>query len=449
MKKVIHFTKARFIMITISIVIIATGIVGTVVQGGLNYGIDFQAGLSQRVQIAPVAMKVSYNGDDDVRFNILSGEVSVDLFTKDGITTSHSYNLSDYKTIGELCSAMSEIPSLVIEDIATDVSTDKIISLSYLMDLSEDAAVVNYTNEGSGTYISIDEIRDVISVAGDPQIQIVGSDDAQEYLIRLEDDGSEDFSDTASTKVSSLLEKEFGEGTVIVKQADYVGPRYSQSLGQSVVLLVGLALALILLYIWLRFELSFAVSAIIALAHDVSIMIGFIGITQMEVVTATVAAVLTIVGYSLNDTIVVFDRIRENRTLMRDSDLKTVIDTSITQSLSRTLITSITTLVAVLAIYIFASGQIKDFALAMIVGVVVGTYSSIFIASPILLGWINSRRKKKLAKDNKKYGNLAAVKTADVVTSEDSSETSSDSNASKIVEIPTIERKKKGKRKKK
>ena len=115
----------------------------------------------------------------------------------------------------------------------------------------------------------------------------------------------------------------------------------------------------------------------------------------MEFVTATVAAVLTIVGYSLNDTIVVFDRIRENRQLMRDADLKTIVNTSITQSLSRTLITSITTLLAVVAIYIFATGQIRDFALAMIIGVVIGTYSSIFIASPVLLGMDKFKKKEK------------------------------------------------------
>ena len=138
----------------------------------------------------------------------------------------------------------------------------------------------------------------------------VGAEDAQEYLIRLEDDGTDNFSDTDSAKVSNLLEEKYGIGTVIVKQADYVGPRYSQDLGRAVILLVGLAICLILVYIWIRFELAFAVSAIIALAHDVAIMIGFIGAFQMEVVTATVAAVLTIVGYSLNDTIVVFDRNR-------------------------------------------------------------------------------------------------------------------------------------------
>ena len=445
MKRVINFTKIRFIMFIISAVLIISGIAGTFLMGGWNLGIDFQSGLSQRVQIAPVAMEVSYTGDEEVRFNILNGRVSIDIFTADGKSDSYSYTLSDYATVDDLAKALSELSSLVAVPVTPDTEAVKLLSLAYLIDLSEDTAVVNYTNEGSGSFVGIDEIRNILSVVGDPQIQVVGNEDAQEFLIRLEDDGTKDFSDTTSAEILNVLESEYGTGSVIVKQSDYVGPRFSADLGRSVILLVGLALALILLYIWIRFELAFAVSAIIALAHDVAFLLGFIGITQMEVVTATVAAVLTIVGYSLNDTIVVFDRIRENRQLMRDADLKTIINTSITQSLSRTLITSITTLLAVSAIYIFATGQIRDFALAMMIGVIIGTYSSIFIASPVLLGWINVRRSRKLAKDNLKYGKSAAVKGIE----EKSDNGSEDSVKTGPVEIPSVERKKKGKRKKK
>ncbi len=445
MKRVINFTKIRFIMFAVSAVLIIAGIVGTIAMGGWNLGIDFQSGLSQRIQIAPVAMEVSYIGDEEVRFNILNGEAGIDVFTNDGKTESYKYVLADYEDTADLMQAMMEIPSLTINLVAGDAPAEKLLSLAFLVDLSEETAIVNYTNAGSATYIEIDEIRDVLSDVGEPQIQVVGSADEQEFLVRLEDDGSKNFSETVAAKILNLLESEYGKGAVIVKQSDYVGPRFSSDLGRSVILLVGLALALILLYIWIRFELAFAVSAIIALAHDVALLLGFIGITQMEVVTATVAAVLTIVGYSLNDTIVVFDRIRENRSLMRDSDLKTIINTSITQSLSRTLITSITTLLAVLAIYIFATGQIRDFALAMIVGVVIGTYSSIFIASPVLLGWINTRRSRKLSKDNLKYGKPAAVKKIEEKVEEKNEE----ERSAKIVEIPSAERKKKGKRKKK
>ena len=446
MKKVINFTKLRFIMFAVSAVIIIAGIGGTIGQGGLNLGIDFQSGLSQRVQIAPVAMEVSYLGEEEARFNILNGEVSIDIFTTDGKTESWNYLLADYATAGDVMKAMMEVPSLSVNLIDASAPAAKILSLAYLVDMRDGSAIVNYSNEGSSSYVGIDEIRNILASVGAPQIQVVGSDDLQEFLVRLEDDGTSDFSATAAAKIFNLLEAEYGTGTVIVKQSDYVGPRFSADLGQSVILLAGLAFALILLYIWFRFELAFAVSAIIALVHDVAILMGFIGLTRMEFSTAIVAAVLTIVGYSLNDTIVVFDRIRENRGLMRDTDIKTVINTSITQSLSRTLITSVTTLLAVAAIYIFASGQIKDFALAMIVGVVIGTYSSIFIASPVLLGWINTKRKKKLEKDNIKYKTSTSAKK---ISSADADENNSEDNSLKVVEIPSAERKLKKKKKKK
>ena len=159
------------------------------------------------------------------------------------------------------------------------------------------------------------------------------------------------------------------------------------------------AFALIFVYILFRFRAAFAVGALLALIHDIAIMLGVLGTLQLEISTATIAAVLTIVGYSLNDTIVIFDRIRENDTLMRDADAELVINTSITQSLSRTLITSLTTLVAVLAIYLFSTSSIKTFALSLMIGVVVGTYSSMFVAAPTVLIWrrILARRSRPAA----------------------------------------------------
>ena len=447
MKKVINFTKLRFVMFALSIILIVAGLGGTFLGKGLNLGIDFKSGLSQRVQIAPVAMEVSYAGDEEVRFNILNGRVSLDIFTRQGTSESYSYRLADYDSVAGLASAMEEVPSLMINIAAADAPAANILSLAYLVDLSEGSAIVNYSSSGSANPISIDDIRAVLTDIGEPQIQTVGSSDSQEFLIRLEDDGSKDFSKTASDRLYSILEAEYGAGAVIIKQSDYVGPRFSADLGRSVILLVGLALALILIYIWFRFELAFAVSAIVALAHDVAILIGFIGLSRIEVNTAIVAAVLTIIGYSLNDTIVVFDRIRENRQLMKDSDIKHVVNTSITQSLSRTIITSVTTLLAVIAIYIFATGQIKDFALAMIVGVIVGTYSSIFIASPVFLGWVSLRRRRKLARDKMKYGTSAPKLKSE--PSEPSAESESPAPSTQKMEIPTVERKKKGKRKKK
>jgi preprotein translocase subunit SecF len=177
-----------------------------------------------------------------------------------------------------------------------------------------------------------------------------------------------------------------------VRSTDFVGRRFSQILSQQAVWLVVVALLLIMVYVGFRFRPEYSVAALVAVAHDVLVLVGVLGTFQLEVSTATIAALLTIVGYSLNDTIVIFDRVRENVSLMRDADLRRVIDTSITQSLSRTVITSLTTLLAVVAIFVFATGPIETFALAVIIGVIVGTYSSMYIASPIVLLLQRGRR---------------------------------------------------------
>ncbi len=232
----------------------------------------------------------------------------------------------------------------------------------------------------------IDVVRSALGTLENPQIQTIGNASNQEYAIKVKQVGeSKTFSTEVEGKIRAALGQRFGEGKVQILQTEYVGPRFSSDLASQALFLTLFALLLIMLYAWFRFKLAYALAAIAATIHDPLFMIGFIGATQMEVSTATVAAVLTIIGYSINDTIVVFDRIRENVRLMRETQFPVIIDTSITQSLSRTIITSLTTIIAILAVYIFGSGDVRYFALNVIVGIVVGTYSSIFIASPVLL----------------------------------------------------------------
>jgi preprotein translocase subunit SecF len=172
---------------------------------------------------------------------------------------------------------------------------------------------------------------------------------------------------------------------------------------------------LILVYIWIRYKQNYAFSAIAAIFHDVLFLLGFIGVFQLEFSTATIAAVLTIIGYSLNDTIVIFDRIRENTKVLREKTFEDIINISVTQSLSRTIITSVTTLIAVTAIFILATGSIQTFALNLIVGVLVGTYSSVFIASSILLSWNTSnskRAKNSVRSKNKDEGKIIKINKA-------------------------------------
>lgn len=236
------------------------------------------------------------------------------------------------------------------------------------------------------TSATIEQVRSSLASISGVQVQTLGADGEQRYSIRVlaaDQDAGEAVN--LGADVLSILRNEFGDAAVTEESSEFVGPQFSANLAQQTFLLTGVALGLILLYIWVRFRLAYAVSAIVPLIHDVAFMLVFIGAFQIEVSTATVAAVLTVIGYSLNDTIVIFDRIRENEGLMRGAGFYEVVNTSITQSLTRTLITSLTTLLAVIAIFIFSTGTIQDFALNLIVGVVVGTYSSIAIASPALL----------------------------------------------------------------
>jgi preprotein translocase subunit SecF len=234
---------------------------------------------------------------------------------------------------------------------------------------------------GDAAQIEIGEVRSALSSIEGSEVQSIGPQDAKQFTVRVRDDGSVDrFEDVVSAQVIEALSQAFGSAEVL--EQSYVGPRFSQDLTTQALMLVSLAIGLILLYLWFRFRIAYAVSSVVALVHDIAIMVGFFGTFQIELTSATIAAILTIVGYSLNDTIVIFDRIRENEKLLSDQKINFIVNASITQSLSRTLITSLTTLVAVVAIFVFTTGQIKDFALALIVGIFVGTYSSIYVASP-------------------------------------------------------------------
>ncbi|OQX28831.1 MAG: protein-export membrane protein SecF [Spirochaeta sp. LUC14_002_19_P3] len=275
-------------------------------------------------------------------------------------------------------------------------------------------AGINLTAELPDT-ANEEAIRDALAEYN-PRIQTVGTE-GNRYIIRIADDETTgNFQQTISKAVGSSLTSRFGQAQIISEE--YIGTSFAGSLATQTIWATLIALGLILLYVWIRFKFNYAVSAIIAIFHDVLFLLGFIGAVQLEFSTATIAAVLTIIGYSLNDTIVIFDRIRENSRILKEKGFNEVIDISVTQSLSRTLITSVTTLLAVLAILVFAVGTIRDFALSLTVGIIVGTYSSVFVASPILLVWHNrdvKRIHRKLATPEAVAGTVAVHKPKAIV----------------------------------
>lgn len=190
-------------------------------------------------------------------------------------------------------------------------------------------------------------------------------------------------------ELSSLLQEDFYLGSFTVISLESVGPKVGQELRDRASNAIIFSLIGMLIYIAFRFRPIYGLAAIVALFHDVFITVGVFAITNQEISLTVVAALLTLVGYSINDTIVVFDRVRENLRLMRRSDLTTVINTSINQTLNRTIMTSGMTFLAVSALYLFGGQVLKGFSFALVVGIIVGTYSSVAIASPIVLWWQN------------------------------------------------------------
>ena len=219
---------------------------------------------------------------------------------------------------------------------------------------------------------------------GDVEVQEFGAPD--DVMIRIQQqDGGDEAQQAALQSVRDAL----GDG-VDYRRVEVVGPRVSGELVQNGIIGVLTALVGVLLYIWFRFEWHFAVGAIVATIHDVVLTIGMFSALQLDFALASIAAILTIVGYSLNDTVVVYDRVRENLRRYKKRPLAELLDLSINQMLSRTILTSLTTLLALVSLYIFGGEVLRSFVFAMIWGVVVGTYSSIFIAAPILL-WLGLR----------------------------------------------------------
>ena len=229
--------------------------------------------------------------------------------------------------------------------------------------------------------IKINEIRSAFSNMdlGDLNVKEFGK--KGDYLIKFE---KKEFNKIVNIK--SIKENVVNKLGVDVnfRRIENVGPKVSAELLNSGLIAICLALGAMLFYIWIRFEWQFSLGSIVAIFHDVLITIGIFSILSLEVNLSIVAAVLTIVGYSMNDTVVIYDRIRENLSKYSSSTIDDVSNTSINETLSRTIITSVTTLLALGSIYVLGGEILKGFSLAMIIGVIIGTYSSIFVASPIL-----------------------------------------------------------------
>ena len=229
--------------------------------------------------------------------------------------------------------------------------------------------------------INVSSLRDNLNQMdlGDVSVKKFGND--QDYLVKFENkDNKKDIIEAIKTSLDNSFGNNFD-----FRRVENVGPKVSAELLKSGIIAISVSLAIMLIYIWIRFEWQFSLGAIIALFHDVIITLGLFSLLNLEINLSIIAAVLTIVGYSMNDTVVIFDRVRENLRKYSDIKIFEITNISINETLSRTIITSVTTLLALLSIFIFGGAILKGFSFAMILGVIVGTYSSIYIANPILV----------------------------------------------------------------
>jgi preprotein translocase subunit SecF len=248
----------------------------------------------------------------------------------------------------------------------------------------------------SDNNINVSNLRDNLNQMdlGDVSVKKFGND--QDYLIKFENKNN---SKNIIEEIKSNLDKSF-RNNFDFRRVENVGPKVSAELLKSGVIAISISLALMLIYIWIRFEWQFSLGAIIALFHDVIITLGLFSLLSLEINLSIIAAILTIVGYSMNDTVVIFDRVRENLRKYSDIKIFELTNISINETLSRTLITSITTLLALFSIFFFGGEILKGFSLAMIFGVIFGTYSSIYIANTVLVR-LNVSQKTILKEEEK------------------------------------------------
>ena len=230
------------------------------------------------------------------------------------------------------------------------------------------------------TKINVSSLRDNLNQMNLGDVSVKNFGNEKDFLIKFENSDNKNVIEEIKTN----LDKSFGNNFNF-RRVENVGPKVSAELLKSGVIAISVALTLMLIYIWIRFEWQFSLGAILALFHDVIVTVGLFSLLGLEINLSIIAAVLTIVGYSMNDTVVIFDRVRENLRKYSDIKIYDLTNISINETLSRTLITSITTLLALLSIFFFGGEILKGFSFAMILGVFFGTYSSIYIANPILV----------------------------------------------------------------
>jgi len=414
MTRVINFDRSFKITVPISLAIIISGLIG-VAFIGFRMGVDFQAGLNTSIQFAPPSMVVSYTGEGTMRLSVAKSEVDLISQAPSGSSKSYTLGFDTYTTLQAIADGLKAIPGMQVDLKAVGSAPSSLLLGTSQTDssLSADSpAILHYrSTDLSQLAVTVESIREALKSFGSVSIQRAGDPANREFVIRIEDSGKDQgASQSIHTNLVNALGAAFGADNVIVNSSQFVGARFSQTLAHQAVWLTLLVFAVILLYCSFRFKPVYAFGAVLSVVHDALVLVAFIVFTRMEFNTTIIAAILTIVGYSINDTIVIYDRIREKVKLNPNAIFRENMNRGVTETLGRTFITSGTVLLSSIALYIFTTGSMKDFALCIIVGVVTGTYSSVFIASAFVDMWkiIEARREKA------RQAGVAAAKAAEL-----------------------------------
>ncbi len=376
-KTSVDFLRQRHVWLTISGLLILAGLISLVVHGGPNYSIDFSGGLSILLRMTAPEGKPRMD-EEMVRASL----DKVDLGNSE-VKMSRSPEGEDILVRVKEEARFKPPEALIrnkLEEMLPDqweIVPDERLAPDGMPDLTGRSFVAIQTDASEA---QLRTVMDSVEVNNPSVIRHQTTHGEPVWLLTGE--GRD-----AASRVLKTLALNYPDYKIDVRSIDRVGPRIGAEMRVQALLAIFAALGLIVLYLWWRFELLFGLAAVIALFHDVLITLGLFSMLNLEISITVIGAFLTLVGYSLNDTIVVFDRIRENLKRFKEADYSQIINRSINDNLSRTIITSLTTLLVVLVLFLNGGEVLHSFSFALLVGIVVGTYSSIYIASPILVEW--------------------------------------------------------------
>lgn len=382
MKRVFPFSKYIVPAVVLSAVLILSGLIPLLTKG-INFGIDFKPGLVTEVRLVEPVMELTYNGAASVAVEINPWDVTLVISGVGAENETRVYPFAEYATVGDMAAAMSGVEGVSAKAITASIPADGLFANSAVASVLSSVPYDLYYS-GDGQLADAEAVRNALAGLEDVSVKVAGEGAAEVFQIRIGDSGDGRTSMDLQKSITDALATAFGGDNVAIIKTDFIGAQFSGSLVLQSVLLVVAALFLIWIYATIRFKWDFALASVIAITHDALIIISFIAWSQMEFNTVTLAAILTIIGYGINDTVVVLDRVRENTRIMNTKNFMDIVNQSQSDCFGRTMITTITTLLAVTALCIFTTGSIHDFALALIVGIISSAYSTIMITSAFL-----------------------------------------------------------------